>query len=88
MNRNVWTRLDTAIIVAVSITMLIVVGFTVKFDGKAGLQAAGQSSDWKCYPQAHNRGQLACFDMADTGQPIAAQSTQRLRLSGLSFAFR
>jgi hypothetical protein len=71
MNRIVWTRLDTAIIVAVTILMFVVTGFTVKANEKSGLQAAGQSSDWKCHPN-HARGQLACVNVVDGRHTIVA----------------
>jgi hypothetical protein len=71
MNRIVWTRLDTAIIVAISIMILGVTGWTVHASEKNGLQVAGQSSDWRCHPN-HARDQLACFNTADGPHTIVA----------------
>jgi hypothetical protein len=73
MNRIVWTHLDTAIIVAVSIMMLGVTGLAVQAKQKGGPQLAGLSSDWNCHPN-HARGQLACFNTADGRHTFVATS--------------
>jgi len=62
MSRNVWARLESSAII-VAVAMMLVVSFTVKAHEKARLQVAGQSSDWRCYPN-HAHGP-ACFNMAD-----------------------
>jgi hypothetical protein len=71
MNVMVWTRLDMAIIVAISIMMLGVIGVTVHANEKNRIQVAGLGSDWRCHPN-HARGQLACFNTADGRHTIVA----------------
>jgi hypothetical protein len=77
MNRIVWTRLDTAIIVAISIMMLGMAGWSVRANEKSGPQVSGVSSvlglgsDWRCHPN-HARGQSACFNTADGRHTIIA----------------
>jgi preprotein translocase subunit SecF len=71
MNRIVWTYLDTAIIVAISIMMLGMTGLAVHAKQKGGLQVAVLSSDWTCHPN-HARGQLACLNTADGRHAIVA----------------
>jgi hypothetical protein len=71
MNGIVWTRLDTAIIVATSIMMLGLAGWTVHANQNNGPQVAGLSSDWRCHPN-HARGQLACFNTVDGRHTIVA----------------
>jgi hypothetical protein len=74
MNRIVWMRLDTAIIVAISIMMLGMAGWAVRANEKGGPQVSGVlglSSDWKCHPN-HARGQSACFNTADGRHTIVA----------------
>jgi hypothetical protein len=77
MNRIVWTRLDTAIIVAISIMMLGMAGLAVRATEKSGPQVSGVSgvlglsSDWRCHPN-HARGQLACFNTADGRHTVVA----------------
>jgi hypothetical protein len=76
MNRIVWTHLDTAIIVAISIMMLGMTGLAVHAKQKGGLQASGVlglSADWTCHPN-HARGQLACLNTADGRHTIVATS--------------
>ena len=79
MNRIVWTRLDTAIIVAISIMMLGMAGWAVRANEKSGPQVTGVSSvlglgsDWKCHPN-HARGQSACFNTADGRHTFVATS--------------
>jgi hypothetical protein len=79
MNRIVWTRLDTAIIVAISIMMLSMAGLAVRATEKSGLQVSGVSSvlalgsDWICHPN-HARGQLACINTANGRHTIVASS--------------
>jgi hypothetical protein len=79
MNRIVWTRLDTAIIVAISIMMLGMAGLAVRATEKSGPQVLGVSSvlalgsDWICHPN-HARGQLACINTANGRHTIVASS--------------
>ena len=79
MNRIVWTRLDTAIIVAISIMMLGMAGWAVRAKEKSGLQVSGVSSvlalgsDWICHPN-HARGQLACINTTNGRHTIVASS--------------
>jgi hypothetical protein len=79
MNRIVWTRLDTAIIVAISIMMLGMAGLAAKAHERSGLQVSGVSSvlalgsDWICHPN-HARGQLACINTANGRHTIIASS--------------
>lgn len=79
MNRIVWTRLDTAIIVAISIMMLGMAGLAVRATEKSGPQVSGVSSvlalgsDWICHPN-HARGQLACINTANGRHTIVASS--------------
>ena len=79
MNRIVWTRLDTAIIVAISIMMLGMAGLAVRATDKSGLQVSGVSSilalgsDWICHPN-HARGQLACINTANGRHTVIASS--------------
>ena len=79
MNRVVWTRLDTAIIVAISIMMLGMAGWAVRAKEKGGPQVSGVSSvlalgsDWICHPN-HARGQLACINTANGRHTIVASS--------------
>jgi hypothetical protein len=82
MNRIVWTRLDTAIIVAISIMMLSMAGLAVRATEKSGPQVLGVSgvssvlalsSDWICHPN-HARGQLACINTANGRHTIIASS--------------
>jgi hypothetical protein len=81
MNRIVWTSLDTAIIVAISIMMLGMAGWTARSTEKSGPWVSGVSSvsdlnpDWKCHPN-HARGQSACFNMADGRHTIIATGLQ------------
>jgi hypothetical protein len=76
MNRIVWTHLDTAIIVAISIMMLGITGLAVHANEKSGPQVSGvlgRSSDWTCHSN-HGRGQLACLNTADGRHTIVATS--------------
>jgi hypothetical protein len=88
MRTVIWTRRDTATIAALLMMTLVATGLSVKSGESGGVRIAGNSSDWKCYPQAHNRGQLACFNMADNSRSIAPDSTASLKLSGVLIALR
>jgi hypothetical protein len=72
-NMVVWTRLQTVSIVAVLIGAIGMTGLTVKAQTKTFAQVAGQSSDWRCHPN-RNRGQMACFNLADGRHMIVATS--------------
>ena len=88
MKTDSGTRLDTAIIVTVSLMMLVIAGLSVKFKERGRFQAAGYSSEWKCYPQSYKRADPVCFNAVATNHPIAADTTASLKLSGVSLALR
>jgi hypothetical protein len=71
MKTDSWTRLDTVIIVVVSIVMLVIAGLSVKFKERGRLQVASYGSDRQCYPRPYKHGQPTC-NMADARHPIAA----------------
>jgi hypothetical protein len=58
MDRIVWTRLHTVILAAVSVMLLVAIGFTVRAN------ETGPGTRLKCYSNLVP-GQLACFNIAD-----------------------
>lgn len=69
MDRIVWTRLHTVILVAVSIMLLVAIGFTVNAN------ESGPSAGWKCYSNLVP-GQLACVNTADGRRTLMARSSK------------
>jgi hypothetical protein len=86
MKAILWTRMDVAVVIAVSVLALIIVVLTTRLTAAETPTALGSGSEWKCYKLPY----VEICDHTAQGKSLPKQAEAEayagLKSSGVSFA--